>query len=66
MGVRLAKSHFADEAFESVHARCDACGMVSDLKVIDERYAVCTLCDSTNTWVRMKLPDNSEVVLTGR
>jgi len=66
MGVRLAKSHFADEAFATVHARCEACGRMSDLEVIDERYALCTLCDTTNTWVRMKLPDDTEVVLTGR
>ena len=66
MGVRLAKSHFADENFETVHARCEACGYVSDLEVIDEDHAMCTLCDTTNTWVRMKLPDDTEVVLTGR
>jgi len=66
VGVRLAKSHLADGAFETVHARCDGCGSVSDLQVIDERYALCTICDTTNTWVRMKLPDETEVVLTGR
>jgi hypothetical protein len=66
MGVRLARSHLADERFETVHARCDACGMTSDLEVIDDSYALCTLCETTNTWVRMKLADDTEVVLTGR
>lgn len=66
MGVHLAKSHLADEGFETVHARCEACGQVSDLKVIDDDYVVCTLCDTTSGWVRMRLPDESEIVLTRR
>lgn len=65
MGVRLAKSHLADDAFETVHARCEGCGQVSDLEVLDEDHALCTLCETTNRWVRMKLPDETEVVLTG-
>ncbi len=66
MGVRLAKSHLADDRFRTVHARCDACGQVSDLEVIDEEYVLCTMCESTMTWVRMTLTDETEVVLTGR
>lgn len=64
MGVRLARSHLADDSFETVHARCSACGQVSDLEVLDEEFAVCTMCETTNSWVRMKLPDESEVILT--
>jgi len=66
MGVRLAKSHLNDAVFETIHAACQACGMISDLEVIDERFALCTLCDTTNNWVRMSLPDGSDVFLTGQ
>jgi hypothetical protein len=66
MGVRLAKSHLADDQFRTVHGRCDACGQVSDLEVIDDEYVLCTMCESTITWVRMSLSDDTEVVLTGR
>lgn len=66
MGVRLARSHLADETFETVHACCEGCGQVSDLEVIDERFALCTLCETTNSWVRMQLPDETEIILTGR
>ncbi len=66
MGVRLAKSHMNDEAFEHVHARCEGCGEISDLEVLDERYALCTLCNTTNTWVTLKLADDSEITLTSR
>ena len=66
MGVRLAKSHLNDDAFGTVHARCDGCGRTSDLEVIDDDFAMCTLCNTTNRWVRMKLGDQTEVVLTSR
>lgn len=66
MGVRLAKSHLNDEAFKIVHARCEGCGQVSDLEVLDEKFALCTLCNTTNSWVVMKLPDDTEIILTGR
>ncbi|HSH75640.1 MAG TPA: hypothetical protein VLA09_08165 [Longimicrobiales bacterium] len=66
MGVRLAKSRLNDEAFETIHARCEACGRVSELEVIDGGFAVCTLCDATNRWVRLVLADETEVVLTSR
>ena len=66
MGVRLAKSHLNDESFSTVHARCEGCGRISDLEVIDAEFAMCTLCNTTNRWVRMKLADETEVVLTSR
>ena len=66
MGVRLAKSHMNDEAFQTVHARCEGCGEVSDLEVLDDTFALCTLCNTTNRWVKLKLSDDSEIALTGR
>jgi len=66
MGVRLARSHMNDETFKHIHARCEGCGEISDLEVLDERYALCTLCNTTNTWVKMTLADGSEITLTGR
>lgn len=66
MGVRLAKSHLADDQFRTVHGRCDACGQVSDMEVIDAEYVLCTMCESTISWVRLSLSDDTEVVLTGR
>ena len=65
MGVRLAKSHLNDERFRVTHARCDGCGHVSDLEILDETYAMCTLCDSTNRWATMKLDTGSETAVTG-
>lgn len=66
MGVRLARSHMNDEAFATIHARCDGCGQVADLEVLDETFALCPLCETTNKWVKLTLPDGSSVALTGR
>ena len=66
MGVRLARSHMNDEAFKTIHARCEGCGEVSDLEVLDDTFALCTLCNTTNRWVKLQLGDESEITLTGR
>ena len=56
----------SDESFETVHARCEGCGQVSDLEVLDDTFALCTLCDTTNRYVKLRLGDDSEITLTGR
>jgi len=65
MGVRLAKSHMNDDAFKTIHARCEACGEISDLEVLDESFALCPLCNSTSRWVQLDLGD-STITVTGR
>ncbi len=65
MGVRLAKSHLNDEAFKTIHGRCEACGEISDLEVLDEHFALCPLCNTTNRWVVLKRADGSEVAVVG-
>lgn len=66
MGVRLARSHMNDDAFTHVYAQCQGCGEVSDLEVIDDRYALCTRCNTTNTWMTFKVGDDSDITLTGK
>lgn len=64
MGVRLARSHLNDEGFASLRARCSACGQISQMEILDETFAYCRLCGTTNQWVKMRLDDGSDVVLT--
>lgn len=64
MGVRLAKSHLNDEAFKTVHARCEACEGVADLEILDDTFALCPLCNTTVRWVLMRLDDGEQVALT--
>ncbi len=65
MGVRLAKSHMNDGAFKTIQARCEGCGQVTDLEVLDGTFALCPLCNTTNRWVRLDL-DDSTITITGR
>ena len=66
MGVRLAKSHLSDLSFETIHAVCEACGEISDLEVIDDQIALCTRCETTVRWGRVRLSDASEVVIAAK
>lgn len=65
MGVRLAKSHLNDEAFRTVHARCEGCGQISDLEVLDDTFALCTLCETTNRYVTLDMNDGDIIALAG-
>lgn len=64
MGVRLARSHMNEESFATIQARCSACGQVSEMDVLDESFAYCRVCDTTNRWVMLRLENGSGVALT--
>ena len=66
MGVRLARSHLNDDAFEALHARCDACGRVADLEILDDTFAHCPLCESTVRYVTLDVGDGEVIALTNR
>ncbi|MGD2067521.1 MAG: hypothetical protein PVI57_02455 [Gemmatimonadota bacterium] len=63
MGVRLARSHLGDDGFQTVRARCQACGNVADLEVLSEEYVFCTVCETTSRWALLDL-DEGKVALT--
>lgn len=66
MGVRLARSHLREERdWETIHAECEGCGQVAELEVLDDRYAFCPLCSTTNRWTVLKLDDETEIAVTG-
>lgn len=67
MGVRLAKSGLRDpEEWTTVRAQCEGCGQVSDMEVLDDGHAYCTLCGTTNDWMVLGLAEDGHVVVTGR
>ena len=66
MGVRLARSHLADETFRTIHARCDGCGEVADLEILDDTFAICPVCNTTNRWVTLRLDGGDAIAVTGR
>lgn len=64
MGVRLARSHLHDEAFESVTATCGACGQLAEMEILDDSYAFCPVCGSTSRWVVLDLGSGDQVFVT--
>ncbi|MFQ5537193.1 MAG: hypothetical protein ACE5GJ_07040 [Gemmatimonadota bacterium] len=66
MGVRLARSHLNDDTFRTIHGRCEGCGQVTDLEILDDALALCPLCNTTNRWVVLKLEDGDQITLTSR
>ena len=66
MGVRLARSHLRDEAFKTFKARCDACGNVTEMEVLDETYAFCPICESTTQWVMLDIDPETRITLTSK
>lgn len=63
MGVRLARSHLADENFETVRAKCQACGNVADLEILNDDYAFCRVCETTSRLALLDL-DDGKVAIT--
>lgn len=63
MGVRLARSGLREGPWRTLHAYCEGCGSVQEQEVIDASYVVCTLCRSTNRWVRLEADDAWVVAL---
>lgn len=64
MAVRLAKSHMADGSFRTLVARCDACGNVAELEILDSTYAFCPICESTTQWILLDVDPDSQVAVT--
>ncbi len=65
MGVRLAKSHLPHDA-RSLTARCDACGMVAPMEVVDSNHAICSLCESTNEYLIVPVDATTAIAVTRR
>jgi DNA-directed RNA polymerase subunit RPC12/RpoP len=63
MGVRLARSGLRPEAFRTVTAPCQDCGVTVELQMIDSQYVHCPGCGARNRWVRLKVGDEDYVAL---
>ncbi len=66
MGVRLARSGLKPGPWTTVTAPCQGCGELSELQVLDESYAYCPLCGTTNRWIRLRVEDGEYFVPTRR
>ena len=64
MGVRLAKSHLNDGAFQVIHGPCASCGSMVALEMLDAGHAICPECEATNAYVFVDLEDGGAVAIT--
>jgi hypothetical protein len=63
MGVRLARSGLpAEEAWRTIHLRCEACDIITEMEVIDNVHAFCPVCQTTNRWFKMNMGEEEYVV----
>lgn len=63
MGVRLAKSHLPHLA-RVITAHCEACDQVAEMEVLNSTHAVCSLCESTNTYVILPVGTEHSIAVT--
>ena len=64
MGVRLARSEMKPIGdWETIAGVCDGCGNSVDMEVLDDTYAYCPGCGTTNKWALIKLGDESGVAI---
>lgn len=67
MGIRLGRSgEERTEPWTVVNAVCEECSMPTELKVLDEKHGLCSVCGSTNRLVLIRLDDGSYVAGTGQ
>lgn len=66
MAVRLARSGLRPvEEWETVTARCNGCAQVTDMEILDQDYALCPLCGTTNRRVVIQLEDDTFITMAG-
>jgi hypothetical protein len=64
MGVRLARSGMKPIGeWDTVAGVCDGCGNPVELEVLDDTYAYCPECGTTNEWQLIRLADDSHVAV---
>lgn len=66
MAVRLARAGLRpEEEWQTVTARCNGCGQVTDMEILDDEYAYCPLCETTNRRIVIRLDEDTFVTMAG-
>lgn len=65
MGVRLARSGMRpEEEWKVIPGRCQGCGEMVELEVLDRRHGYCRICGTTNSFVLLGLDDDTTIAVT--
>jgi predicted RNA-binding Zn-ribbon protein involved in translation (DUF1610 family) len=66
MAVRLARSGLRPhEEWQTVRMPCSGCGQTLELEVLDDDYAYCPACGTTNRRVIIQVEDETYMTLAG-
>jgi hypothetical protein len=63
MTLRLAHSGERRDTVPTARARCDGCGQVSRMDVVDRATLLCPLCGTTNDWILMEQMEHGWVAI---
>lgn len=61
MALRLAKSGMAEPA--TTRMKCEGCGRVAEMAVVDRTSLLCPLCGTVNRWILLELADRGWVAI---
>jgi len=65
MGVRLARSQVpAEEPQRTIHMHCGGCEQLTEMNILDNVYAFCPACGTTNRWFQLNMGEEEYVVAT--
>lgn len=63
MAVRLARSHLPGEGPTTTsRMRCEGCGQVAEMEVVDRTTLLCTVCGSLNRGLLLEMMERGWVV----
>jgi hypothetical protein len=65
MGVRLARSDMRPDGWTTVSCWCDGCEQVTEMEVVNDAYAFCPICHTTNRFTVLTLDGGAYVVAGG-
>ena len=63
MTLRLARSGERPDPVPTARARCDGCGELSQMEVVDRSTLLCPLCGTTNDWILMEQMEHGWVAI---
>jgi DNA-directed RNA polymerase subunit RPC12/RpoP len=63
MAVRLARSGLRPDAFRTVKAPCQDCGLTSELQILSDNEAHCPACGSRSRLVRLTIGEEDYIAL---
>lgn len=63
MAVRLARSELRAEGWKKVKGLCQGCDQVTEMDLLDQTHAYCTVCHTTNRCALVQLGEDDYILV---